>query len=67
MSVSIEAKVATVSSPVFLESVADILERELHPLIKEWITRVEKEPELMRIPLNYEERTGPSLRPCTIM
>jgi hypothetical protein len=41
-----------------VETVADILERELQTLIKEWLTRVEKEPELMRIPLNYEERTG---------
>jgi len=43
---------------IFIESVADILEREVHTLIREWLTRVEKEPELMRIPLNYEERTG---------
>ena len=45
-------------SVVVLQGVADILERELQTLVKEWITRVEKEPELMRIPLNYEERTG---------
>jgi hypothetical protein len=43
---------------VSVESVADILERELHTLIGEWFIRVEKEPELTRIPLNYEERTG---------
>src|SRR6202790_5848718 len=43
---------------VAVASVADILERELQTLIKEWLTRVEKEPELMRIPLNYEERAG---------
>jgi hypothetical protein len=43
---------------VVVDSVADILERELHTLIGEWFIRVEKEPELMRIPLNYEERTG---------
>ena len=43
---------------VVIESVADILERELHTLIGEWFIRVEKEPELMRLPLNYEERTG---------
>jgi hypothetical protein len=41
-----------------IETVADILERELHTLIGEWFIRVEKEPELTRIPLNYEERTG---------
>jgi len=40
------------------ESVADILERELQPLIKDWLYRVEQEPDLVRIPLNYEERTG---------
>ena len=43
---------------VVVECVANILERELHTLIEEWFIRVEKEPELMRIPLNYEERTG---------
>jgi hypothetical protein len=43
---------------VSVKSVADILERELDTLIGEWFIRVEKEPELMRIPLNYEERTG---------
>jgi hypothetical protein len=43
---------------VVVESVADILQRELHTLMGEWLIRVEKEPELMRIPLNYEERTG---------
>jgi hypothetical protein len=41
-----------------METVADILDRELHNLIGEWFSRVEKEPELTRIPLNYEERTG---------
>src|SRR6202790_3381855 len=40
------------------ESVADILEQELDPTIHEWITLVEKEPDLIRIPLNFEERTG---------
>ena len=39
---------------VVVESVADILQRELHTLIGEWFIRVKKEPELMRIPLNYE-------------
>jgi len=41
-----------------VESVADILERELPTLIEEWLMRVEKEPDLIAIPLNYEERTG---------
>ncbi len=43
---------------VVVDCVADILERELQPLIQEWLIRVEKEPDLMRIPLNFEERTG---------
>jgi len=40
------------------ESVADILEQQLDPTIHEWIGLVEKEPELARIRLNFEERTG---------
>ena len=40
------------------ERVADILEQELDPTIHEWIGLVEKEPDLIRIPLNFEERTG---------
>ena len=43
---------------VAVESVADILERELQPLIEEWLYRVEQEPDLTCIPLNFEERTG---------
>jgi hypothetical protein len=43
---------------VSIDSVADILERELPTLIDEWLARVEKEPDLTRIPLNFEERTG---------
>jgi hypothetical protein len=45
-----------VTRPV--DSVGDILERELQPLIGDWLRRVEQEPELARIQLNYEERTG---------
>jgi hypothetical protein len=41
-----------------IESVADILDRELKTVIEEWLVRVEKEPDLMQIPMNYEERTG---------
>jgi hypothetical protein len=41
-----------------IESVADILERELPAVIKEWLERVEEEPDLTCIPLNFEERTG---------
>jgi hypothetical protein len=40
------------------ECVADILEQELNSTIHEWIGLVEKEPELIRIPLNFEERSG---------
>jgi len=43
---------------VSIESVADILERELQAVIEEWRIRVEQEPELMGVQLNYEERTG---------
>ena len=39
-------------------SVADILERDLEDVIREWLFRVENEPELTAIPLNFEERTG---------
>jgi len=43
---------------VVVESVADILERELHTVIAEWLIRVEKEPELMGIPMLHQERIG---------
>jgi hypothetical protein len=43
---------------VTVESVAGILERELKHLIEGWLMRVEKEPDLMHIPLNHEQRTG---------
>jgi hypothetical protein len=43
---------------VSIENVADILERELKPLIKDWLSRVGQQPDLMSIPLNFEERTG---------
>jgi hypothetical protein len=41
-----------------IETVADILEREINHVIQEWLMRVNKEPDLMHIPLNHEERTG---------
>jgi len=43
---------------VTIETVADILERDLNDVIEEWLVRVDKEPELAAIPLNFEERTG---------
>jgi hypothetical protein len=48
------AKAAHVST----ESVPDVLERELQGVIKDWLSRVEMEPDLMHVPLNFEERTG---------
>ena len=43
---------------VTIENVADILERDLDAVIQEWLDRVEKEPELVAIPLSFEDRTG---------
>jgi hypothetical protein len=43
---------------VVIESVADILERDLDAIIQEWLIRVDKEPELTAIPLSFEDRTG---------
>jgi len=40
------------------ESVADILERELEPVIHDWMRLVEKQEDLMSIALSYEDRTG---------
>src|ERR1700682_6032934 len=41
-----------------IESVADIIERELQAVIVDWLARVEQEPDLTCIPLGFEERTG---------
>ena len=41
-----------------IESVPDILERQVPAVIQDWLARVEKESELTSIPLNFEERTG---------
>jgi hypothetical protein len=38
--------------------VADILERELDATIGDWMVLVEKDADLARVPLNFEERTG---------
>jgi hypothetical protein len=40
------------------ESVADILERELDPIIHDWMMLVEKQEDLMSVVLSYEDRTG---------
>jgi hypothetical protein len=44
--------------PGTTESVADILERELDPVIHDWMTLVERQEDLMSIALSYEDRTG---------
>jgi len=41
-----------------IESVSDILDRELQSVIVDWLARVEQEPDLKRIPLSFEDRTG---------
>ncbi len=41
-----------------IESVADILERDIDYVIKDWLSRVEKEPDLAKIHLTFKERTG---------
>jgi hypothetical protein len=46
------------SGTVPIESVATILERELDTVIQDWLFRVEQEPELTCIPLNFDDRTG---------
>jgi hypothetical protein len=38
--------------------VADILETQLEGVIQDWLARVEKEPELSAVLLNFQERTG---------
>ena len=48
----------SLSASTGTERVADILEQELDPTIHEWMVLVEKEPDLIHIPLNFEERTG---------
>jgi two-component sensor histidine kinase len=41
-----------------VQSVADILERELQHLIKDWLARVDEQADLTCIQLNYKDRTG---------
>src|ERR1700719_173971 len=43
---------------VSIESVAGSPERELKSVMVDWLARVEQEPDLTCIPLNFEERTG---------
>src|SRR6202047_2816676 len=60
MSKSVEFVTGPRAGPqaVSIESVADILERELQVVIVDWLARVEQEPDLKCIPLSFEERTG---------
>jgi hypothetical protein len=41
-----------------IESVADVLDRELKALMADWLARVEEVPDLAHIPLDYYERTS---------
>jgi hypothetical protein len=41
-----------------VDSVADILERELQTVIADWLARVEQQPDLKSIPLSFKDRTG---------
>jgi hypothetical protein len=43
---------------VAVETVADILEREMPTLINEWLNRVEQAPDLAHIPMSFKDRTG---------
>jgi hypothetical protein len=45
-------------SPTAVETVAEILEHEMTEIIVDWLSRASREPDLMTIPLNPEERTG---------
>lgn len=40
------------------ETVADILERERECVIHDWMDHVQKQEDLMSIPLSYQQRTG---------
>jgi ActR/RegA family two-component response regulator len=46
------------SLPTAKESVASILERELHSTIRAWMELVSKDEELKCVPLNFEDRAG---------
>ena len=58
MNKSIEFTGGNGAGTVSVESVADILERELEEVIKEWLFRVDQEPDLSCVPLDFEGRTG---------
>jgi hypothetical protein len=52
------ARPGTNGKAATIESVADILERELEYTIQEWLKRVNKEADLIHIPLSDSDRTG---------
>src|SRR5450755_4606183 len=52
------AKPKRKSDALEIESVADILERDLDAVIQDWLSRAQKEADLTSISLNFEERTG---------
>jgi RsbT co-antagonist protein rsbRD N-terminal domain len=59
MNKSVEsAKGSKGSGTAVVDSVAEILERELQPLIEAWLLRVEKDSDLSHIHLSHDERTG---------
>jgi len=45
-------------SSIAKERVAAILDRNADPTIKDWVSSVERNEELARLPLNFQERTG---------
>jgi hypothetical protein len=49
---------ASTGKGVSIESVPEILNRQLSAVIQDWHSRVQKEPDLAGIPLTFEERTG---------
>jgi hypothetical protein len=53
-----DAAASNGNSAVAMESVADILTRELDQVIRDWFARVQLDPDLSRIKLNFEDRSG---------
>ncbi len=60
MNVSLGPKGSSIGSgaTASVDSVADILDRELDSVIAEWLSRVRNEPDLMAIKMSVEDRTG---------
>jgi hypothetical protein len=50
--------VRAVETVELFDSVANILETHLPHVIEDWLSRVQRCPELTYIPLNFKERTG---------